>query len=466
MSREFRYSITRICLRTGSLTLPQPMIELFPDQGSVEAWDAERDATLELRVEPPRRVYGLEAFFREHDLRVNDQIAVRPLEDGRFALTARPRPRRTRDDEGAVRKAVQSLREGGVPMSEEELRAAHELGPDAPLERALITAPDLERRAGRWSPRSREQPRVTPQPRGPSPRADAALNSAREEAGEVAGADANALERARQGFRRLGFRVEGLRRGSLALHADLGRGRYLVLLQVLAEGAAPDWRRLLAQRRELGADYLAVLGDVRDLHPLERTAVGADATLWSWDGLDRALQLAGSVLLGPVDLEAPFAGEGLHDASLERFESGLAERIAERGAVSDVLTRLAALRAPAVFLLDDLADGHQLSREQLVRILDRLAEAPFQLVVHRGQGEYALRHAVPDALEHLAAYALSLRDRLPDRTRARIRGAADEDTPRQAAPGDESASASETEEPEPLGSDEIEAGLARSSRDL
>lgn len=266
---------------------------------------------------------------------------------------------------------------------------------------------------------SSQRPSVVPTPRAGLFPGDTALNSA-----SLPPGDPVKTKRAREVFAGLGYRVEGLAHGQLMLHADLGRRNHRVLLHVLPDEQRLDWAALLARRRESGATYLAVLGDHRDLHRLTAPADLARATLWSWAGVERVVELSATVMLGPVDLEPHFERDGVFEYGLERFERSVAKRVQEKGVVSEVLTRLAGLRAPAVFVVDDLVGGSELQRDQIVRVLERLADAPFHLVSKVDSGEFCLRYRVHDALEQLAEYATSLRGRLPERQRERVRGIA------------------------------------------
>jgi hypothetical protein len=129
MADAYRYPLTRICLRTGSLTLPLNLLGVFPERGDIVALDTQKDAEYLLHVEG-RRVFGLGPYFEVHDLTPNDELTIRPLEDGRFAFTAVARPRRAdylRPDH--VSKLVDGIVEHGVPVSEAEIRALH---PDLP----------------------------------------------------------------------------------------------------------------------------------------------------------------------------------------------------------------------------------------------------------------------------------------------------------------------------------------------
>jgi hypothetical protein len=135
---SYRYPLTRICLRTGSLTLPLNLLGVFPERGELVAYDPEKDAEFALTVDG-RSVAGLGPFFAAHDLDVNDEIAIRPLEDGRFAFTATARPKRpdtTRPE--YVGKLLDAVVEAGVAMSEAEIRVLHpELPSGFPLRQAL-----------------------------------------------------------------------------------------------------------------------------------------------------------------------------------------------------------------------------------------------------------------------------------------------------------------------------------------
>jgi len=659
MADTYRYPLTRICLRTGSLTLPLTLLGVFPERGDVIAVDPQKDVEFTLRVEG-RRVLGLESFFAAHELTVNDELTIRPLEDGRFAFTAVARPRRpdfTRPE--VIGRMLDHLVEAGLPMSEAEIRELHpELPSGFPLRQALEREPRLVLREGRWRQRLREQAQApqdeqaqaaerpsapervpvavpgdrkargeraehaeiadrgapdpaqadraaaeraraeqtrgdqaraeqvradqaraerddaararaeveaaleaqatreaeimalveqeelervvsaasggaasggaasagadvgtkfddarrrtreqlvahaeddaqaaarrqrderrrgereteapaesfswdqplarrlrfpwtrrreeakeaTPEPRvsddplkldrlgdprpvdrsapraprvSPAPRAglfptDAGLNSASLPPGDPA-----KTKRAREAFATLGYRVEGLAHGQLMLHADFGRRFERVLVHVLPDEQRLDWAALLARRRESGATHLAVVGDHRDLHRLVAPADLAKATLWSWAGIDRVVELTASMPIGPFDLEGHFERDGLFEYGLDRFERAVAKRVQERGAFSSVLERLALLKAPAVFMLEDVVSSGDLPREQALRVLERLGDAPWHLVSRIDSGEFCLRFRVHDALDQMGAYAASLRARLPERQRERVRG--------------------------------------------
>lgn len=433
---EVRVALTRVCLRSGSVLLPLRARGALPERGTLEAYDPEGQDAWDLEIENGR-LNGLAPFFEHHALMVNDEMLIRPREDGHVVLLARPRARSSARDARAVRRAVQTLLAGGAPRTEQELREDHGLADDAPLEAALRREPLLERRAGRWAPvgaRPGDRPAPTPvEASGPpsaSPSRPAATGRGDEEMRTPSrGASPETMTRARDAFSALGYRVSAARGGTLRLEAHLGRARVRILARALDDGDAPDWSELLQAVREERADRLALVGDVRDLTRLERPARGARATLWSWDGLGRARDLARSVPIGPLDLMPAFDEGGLHGVGLERFEARVEERLKQQGAFSAVAERLAALRAPALFTVDDLAIDERLPRETIVAELDRMAGPPLQWTERRGPGEYALHQGVAEGLERLETLARSLRERLPDPKRPRVRGLGPDEEP-------------------------------------
>ena len=403
------------------------------EQGRTDAMAAaEPDAAATDETEPHAAPEGAEARRRAVERASRERLAERAEEDARAIARrerdARAEARATEREAGGDADDAERFdwnepvaRGFRFPWQRSKAKSAkaedvREAGPRKDRDTDKDKDPFRLDRLGEARP-STTRPSVVPAPRpGLFPR-DTALNSA-----SLPPGDPKMSKRAREAFAGLGYRIEGLAHGQLMVHADLGRRQYRVLLHVLPDGERLDWAALLARRRDSGAVYLAVLGDHRDLHRLTAPADLARATLWSWAGLERILELSKTVMLGPVDLEPHFERDGMFEYGLERFERTVAKRIQERGVVSAVLTRLAGLRAPAVFLVDDIVGEPDVPRDQIVRVLERLAEAPFHLISKVDSGEFCLRYRVEDALEQVADYATSLRARLPDRQRERVRG--------------------------------------------
>lgn len=529
MAQEYRYPLTRVCLRGGTMTLPRAMIELFPESGEVVLFDPELEVEHLLEMTHPRVVAGLGEFYRAHDLEVNDELRIEPLDDGRFAVTAAHRNRvADAASPEALAEVLNELAESGMAVTELEIHALYpSLPSDLELTPFLAADPRFEQHGGRWqrygmaeagtptadvtaSELAQEQAEVAhaeeqseemqhaqvavgasaeaqggqtdaqgayhaaadaatvaqsmphnnpsqssaglfaPHQQAPAgrggvqerrtPSGSAAEQSKRQphlagdlpsydpqHAGDAALAAVAAATRLRGVLAALGYRIEPLGAGLLNLHAEMGRRNYRVLIQLLPSGERLDWAALLAKRRTSAANYLAVVGDHADLLRLTNPAELARATLWSWEALERLKVLHATVAVTPIDLESHFASDGLFEQGLTRFEQSVAARVAERGATSEVLAHLSLLRAPSVFLLEELASEAGMSREAALRIIERLGEAPFHLVAKVDQGEFLLRQPVAHALASLASYANSLRDRLPGSKREVLTGLGEPD---------------------------------------
>jgi len=576
MAGEFRYPLTRYCLRSGTMTLPQAAVGMFTS-GPVKAVDTKTGTELELAFQEPRTVAGLGALYREHKLAVNDELHVKALEDGSFAITAVARPR-TPDyttPEG-VAELLDELGRSGLRMTVQEIRAYYDVPEEVDLGAALEADDRFALREGRWldaaaaaeldaaeaeratrapaADAARESARSADAARAGAAEGDTATDEARgSEAGAVAAADASGelvgvvaaeaaasaeaalpgaghglanaggvdaagdqgatatavhlgaalgpeapaqpalwttpevarggapaggasvggavpggpggaqargagaplsvherrapaavpprqrdyapdeedeasleaselVDRLRRVVTPLGFTVEPIARGQVSLVASMGRRGYKVLVQLLSRSERLDWADLLSKRRGLDFRHLAVVGDHQALLRLTGPAELARATLWSWQGLTRVVQLHATVPLSPVDLEPHFERDGLFEEGLARFEAAVAERVAERGALSEVLARLNLLRAPTVFLLEELVAEVGLPRDRVLAIIERLSAAPFSLLARVDHGEFVLRQPVGPALEALSSYALSLKERLPERRVERLTG--------------------------------------------
>jgi hypothetical protein len=441
MAREFKYVLTRVCLRSGEMTLTKGMLELFPSEGSFTIVDTTRNQDFKAELVDKRRVTGLGGFFKLHNLDVNDEIMIRPLEDGRYGFTP---VARKKIDSGAVAiaKFLDDLANQGAPLSKAEIRGLY---PDLPktldIDNVLAHDSRFALEKGRWgtmraktdektetsqppkpeagqedlkTPEKIKRATVTPYPRGVMFPSEPATSSNGDK-------DVSQQHKAKDILAALGYRVESLSHGQMVAYADLGRKNYSALIQLLLEGPALDWAALLARKREVSATYVAVFGDGLDLIKLSSPASLARATLWSWTGLERLHALNHSVLLSPYDLESHFERDGLFEHGMDRFEKTIDKRVAEKGAFSSILTRLAQMRAPVVFMLDEVIDD-DMNRETALKVLETMSQAPFHLVTKVDNGEFCLRNKVSDALLNFSDYALSLKGRLPQRRTERLQG--------------------------------------------
>ena len=415
------YHITRNCLKSGCMFLSPSAKALFPPEGHVKAKDAVSGETLTLTLLDARTVAGLGPLYERHGLEPNDLVMI--AKDGEsYTLTPTARPRLTDYTRPETQRRLVDRVVEQAPLSEREIRELLDLPSGFELGSVLAQDGRLHKYEGRWQfvpteePAQTEPNRATVKPYRPAPPAEgfAADNAA---TGEV-----SLHTRAREALTSFGFRLEPRSSVQLLAHADLGRRPYSVLVQLLAERSRLDWTKLLARRRELKVTYLAVFGLHEDLLRLQSPAAQARATLWSWQALERAVDLVAAVPVSPFDLEPYFAQGGLFEEGLRRFERMIERRVDGRGEFSAVLQRLAALRAPAVFLLEDVMIDTNLTRDQVMTTLNLLSEAPFHLVSRVDSGEFCLRQGVFENLTQLSRYALSLTERLPARRTEHVRG--------------------------------------------
>ena len=424
------YHITRNCLKSGCMFLSPSAQKFFPPEGPFKVKDTRSGETLELFRVDARTVTGLGPLFGRHGLEPNDLLLV-TREGENYFLTPTAKPRvadytRPETQRGLVDRVVEQ-----APLSEREIRA---LFPDLPsqVDLSAVLGQDgrLHKYEGRWQfvPEGAgaqaeaagevDRGRASVQPYRPAPTTAGFVPP---EVGTKTG-DASLHTRAREALQSFGFRLEPRSSVQLVAHADLGRRPYSVLVQLLAEGTRLDWTKLLARRRELKVTHLAVFGPHEDLLRLQSPAAQARATLWSWQGLAQAVDLVAAVPVSPFDLEPYFVQGGLFEEGLRRFERMIERRVDARGDFSAVLQRLAALRAPAVFLLEDVMVDTNLTRDQVMTTLNLLSEAPFHLVSRVDSGEFCLRQGVFESLTQLSNYALSLTERLPTRRTEHVRG--------------------------------------------
>lgn len=426
------YHITRNCLKSGCMFLSPSARELFPREGRVQAVDAHSGETVELTLLSALTVAGLRPLYKRYSLEPNDLLLIR--RDGEhYTLTPTARPRHADYSRADVQRSFVDRVVEQAPLSEREIRALFsDLPADFDVAKALRLDGRLSKYEGRWqfvTETLPETPSGAPtEAAGPPRRVTVTPYAARpsedgpDHSGAAGPSDSTLHTKLRAALETFGFRLEPRSYMQMLAHADLGRRNYSVLVQLLADGARLDWTKLLARRRELGVTYLAVFGVHHDLLRLQSPAVQARATLWSWAGLGRALDLVAAVPMSPFDLEPHFARDGLFEEGLRRFERTVEKRVDSRGNFSSVLQRLATLRAPSVFLLEDVMVDTELSRDQVSSLLNLLGEAPFHLVSRVDSGEFCLRQGVHENLTQLSHYALSLTERLPARHTERVRG--------------------------------------------
>lgn len=418
MPQTHTYHVTRNCLKHGRLFLSPAVRGLFPREGSVVVRDTVVGENLTLILLDAITVAGLDPFYKKHRLEPNDKIEI-TCDAGHYTLTPKPRPRTQDYNRPELRRELLNKIVDQVPLSESEIRARFaDIPPGFDLGGALAADGRLHKYEGRWQRFSRDdlsQSTITVIP-------SAQLFTAAPLPLAPVTSGPQATTRARAHFERFGFQIDAQGQHKLLMFADLGRKRYSVLLQLVEPEATVDWARLAASKRALNANYVTVLGEHADMLRLHSAAGQAFVTFWSWQAVEKASAAFATVPFSPLDLEPYFQDLGFLDKGLRHFTRMVDERVKSRGDFSAVLQRLAAMRAPSVFLLDDLMVESGVSREEALSILARLSEAPFHLVSRVDHGEFCLRQSVQASLRQYADYALSLVERLPTRRGEQLQG--------------------------------------------
>lgn len=410
MTQEHRYSLTRVCLRRGELSLPRSLTGVFTPDEPVKAVDTGSGDEFELNLVGERVLTGMHGFFSEHELDVNDVIIIRPAADGSLNLTPQKRERKPDYSRMSADRIVSTVLDA-APVTEAEARALLPgLPADFQLAPLLRQSGQLTLQAGRWHDSSqivdrefeRQVDDALAQASSPQPEARAAA--------EHGGTALPALE----ALERVGFTVNSLGDGFHlldAVSAGSSSGGFRVLAKFVQPDVRLDWGSLLEKRREYSADYLGVLGSDEELAALAAPAELARATLWPKPAVEQLAVIAANLPLSPADLETHFRQGGMTGEARQQFEQQIQARIAERGAFSTVLANLSTVEGGASFRFEDAARG--VDRDSAWQILDQLSRSPFQLVIRREAGEYHLRENVTVALQQLAEYATSLQNQMP-----------------------------------------------------
>lgn len=441
MPKEYRYPLTRLCIRTGALTLPARLIALFPAEGTVLLRDVEHDVEVLADIPEPRIVTGLAEYFADFEVEVNDDVFLTPQDDGTFVMRLHKRPRRAaieveEADEGPEVVVVQSESAIAVPAvpaepdapaaaAEPEQSVPEPAVPSPPAQRAVPETPEVSTPA--WGlftdveddvvgdGEAVEAGTLFPDelPETTAPVAAEPVKTPADIALETPLTDLQ--DRLSEHLAPFGFHTEIVAEDLVAGYAQLGTKSYTVLFRLLPAGERLDWGVLLTLRRGGTYDYVAIVGDHHDLIAVSNPAAVAKTTLVTWDALARARQLHRGVPISALDFEPYFATIGLFEDGLQHFENHVAAKLTARGNLSELLTMLADRDAPTVLTfteldaeLDDLAEG------ELAQLVNLLTGAPFHLFERVSDREVLLTRSVSEMLGAVALYAESLGAQLGD----------------------------------------------------
>ncbi len=167
--QRFEIDLTRQCIRSGTVSVPGSMLEIF-DPGPVVLRDVAKDRNHTLTFTPPRSLSGLEAFIDTYSLQPNDKlILILGDEGGELHARKRPPKKRAKLDEPPIVETDAPI----VVSVQEEPEAP---APAAPAEEGGWLVREVRRAPPAGPPPSRQQGLASPgEAAGPGSDDDALL---------------------------------------------------------------------------------------------------------------------------------------------------------------------------------------------------------------------------------------------------------------------------------------------------
>ncbi len=440
LGKRLRYTVTRLCLDSGSIAVLKYMEPFIPLDGTFSfVLDSGRE--LKLSLSPDGRIYGLGEYFRTAALNVNDALFITPLADRRLQLESvaksrdaaprltsaalqKPATERIVEHESdyirEVRIAAVSPYPNGImfpqqntaqPNPAQSNPAQSNLAQPNPVQPSSIqSSKPLSLETSAQNPEPVTPPTDSKLPVTPGSRLPLTLplQTAPVTAAESESQFGNpALNRAADVFAKLGYDVSKLESG-LLLETRLGRLGHRVAVGF--EGFEPD--AVLKQARVQGIKYLAVvapkdrLGLVNPVSPFGRVA---KVELEALDNLE-ALQQRFNIT--PLELEGYWNAEGISAEALESLQENATSRLESRGAFSFVTLALKHFDAPCIVTPEDICGklpAGGITTGTVIEILETLCKAPFNILTPVGLGEYHLKIPLGRGLTDLSEYVTSLR---------------------------------------------------------
>ncbi len=384
--KQFRYTITRMCLDSGSLAILKYLEPYLPQEGTLSLI---HDGGRELRLEPRlQRLYGLSDFFAQHKLAVNDALLLTPLDSNRWQL-----------------ELQQKTRLAASPTAA--------LAAPAPME-SIIEDESSHIRVVRKQPAS-----VLPYPNGilyPSSEKNQATEAPAVVLSAVVASvspqlQTSPLENLSRIFSGFGYEVSNLENG-LQLEARLPRGTHRIALALEGHG---DTSVVLKAGRLQGAKYLAVATSSERLGLIDTTTAFGLVARVELEALATLEKLQEHFALTPLELEGYWNAGGIRQDALESIQQSINQRLETRGEFSFIMLALRHFNAPCALTPEDIVaklPGSGIGTSTVLQVLETLSKAPFMLVTPLGMGEYHLKMSLDRGLEDLAGYVSSVKMRL------------------------------------------------------
>jgi hypothetical protein len=424
-AKRLRYTVTRLCLDTGSIALLKYLEPYLPSEGGlVGLTDTGRELHLEVRQ---KRMYGFEDYFAQAKMNVNDTLILTPLEARRLqievltkaklasssapAAATQPLTERVIEDESShvrvVRKqpaAVSPYPKGILYPSNDktEARADHsEAGQGAAPHASSITSPSIT------------PPNITVQISSPLTAGIPATGfqeDIRSAATPAPREISTPLDRARHTFTQIGYDVQPLESGLLLEFAGRSTGRIALAFEGVGDSSA-----VFKAARVKNAKYLAIVAPRERLGMIEPSGAFGQIAKVELEAIESLQTLHQHFHLTPLELEGYWNAGGLSQETLESIQHGVNERLETRGEFSFVLLGLQHFDAPCVVTPEDIVaklPGSGIGVATTMQVLETLCKPPFMLMSSLGMGEYNLKAPLERGLEDLISYVSSLKMRL------------------------------------------------------
>ncbi len=424
-AKRLRYTVTRLCLDTGSIALLKYLEPFLPTEGSLVALtDTGRELHLEARQ---KRVYGFEDYFAQVKANVNDTLILTPLEARRLqiemltktklassgapATPAQPLTERVIEDESSHVRVVRKQPATVSPYPNGILYPGSDK-PGGQADRSEAINQGLDHKP------SIAAPNITVQISSPLTAGTAPLQF-REELRPVdpdgistatTRQPSTPFDRTKHTFAQIGYVVQPLESGLLLEFAGHSGGAV-----ALAFDGAGDANTVFKAARAKNVKYLAVVAPRERLGVLSSNSAFGQVAKVELEAIETLQTLQQHFHLTPLELEGYWNAGGLSQETLESIQQGINERLESRGEFSFVLLGLQHFEAPCVVTPEDIVaklPGSGIGVASAMQILETLCKPPFMLMSSLGMGEYHLKAPLERGLEDLTNYVSSLKMRL------------------------------------------------------
>jgi hypothetical protein len=390
--KQLRYTITRLCLDTGSLAILKYLEPYIPNDGVLSVL---LDGGREIRLEPRGgRLYGLNDFFAQQKLAVNDALLFTPLEPKRWQLEVQQKNRVQATNPSVV--VAPAIMESIIEDESSHIRVVRKQPAAVSPYPNGILYPSSEKP---------EPPIETEKP--------VVLSNivAKVSPSIQPVAETSPLEALNRTFTSFGYTVSPLENG-LQLEAKLPRGTHRIALALEGHG---DTSAVLKAGRLQGAKYLAVATSTERIGLVDTATAFGNVVKVELEALATLEKLQEHFALTPLELEGYWNADGIRQDALESIQQSINQRLETRGEFSFIMLALRHFNAPCAITPEDIVaklPGSGIGTSTVLQVLETLSKAPFMLVTPLGMGEYHLKVSLDRGLEDIAGYVSSVKMRL------------------------------------------------------